>query len=97
MAGTPKSDQTRALREAKAERAERARSSAVTPIEKAVRRARAEKRGAHEADVRRDVATTVQELRQKIKRLTPHPDCQVCNARRERTKEAMRRRRKKQA
>ncbi len=33
------------------------------------------------------------ELRKKTKRLTPHPDCEVCNARRERTKASMRKRR----
>lgn len=32
-------------------------------------------------------------VRQAVKRLTPHPDCPVCSARREKTKEAMRKRR----
>lgn len=32
---------------------------------------------------------------EKLKKLTPHPDCPVCNARREKTKDLMRKRRAK--
>lgn len=91
MSKTSKSDQLRALREAKAEKRPPKAAIRGRTIPLGPKVIEGLKQAVEHAQGKRMLKTT----KVLVKRLTSHPDCPVCNARRERTREAMRARRAK--